>query len=589
MWKKHVLPFLAIGLGSTGIAVALFYFGLFTGIERTLEDLLFIVRPHSDKIIILAIDDASLAYFGQWPWPRETFAKIIKGLDTLHPKAIGIDINFTEPSRLGPSDDKALEDAIKNSKTPIILAEEASPLTLTSDDIPSAAKTITPRSQFLAHAHTGYTNVIADSDGIVRSFPPLVKDENHNIVPHFALGLAKILRANVALPQQNILRINFSGPPGTFHTASLALKTDKTEEYKNFTQGKIVIIGATAESLQDVKPVPTSHGELMAGPEIHAHILDTLLSGNFLLPISFSLSVVIMLMLAAFPTFGFSFFRGIALPTLISFIGIILFVVTALMNYEAGRVIPLVAPSFSWLFALGGSLAWRSLTEEREKRRIRNTFSRYVSPDVLTFILENPSCMSAGGDMREATILFTDLEGFTKISESLPPERVIELLNAYFESMSPIVKTCRGIVDKFIGDAIMAFWCEPFAGGNYADRAVYAAFEMIKKIPEVNKELARRHLPPIHMRIGINSGPVIVGNIGSEDRLDFTVVGDTVNVASRLEALNKEYHSQILISEKTYRLLTEEFPLVKMGTAQVRGKTETVDVFGYREDASPKD
>ena len=155
-------------------------------------------------------------------------------------------------------------------------------------------------------------------------------------------------------------------------------------------------------------------------------------------------------------------------------------------------------------------------------------------------------------------------------------------MNIYFETMGPIVKKCRGVLDKYIGDALMAFWCEPFAGGKLHDRAVYAAFEMIKALPEANKALEARGLPKINMRIGISSGEVIVGNIGSRDRLNFTVIGDPVNAAARLEALNKEYHSQILISEMTYNQLKESYPLEKLGVATVRGKSESFAVFGYR-------
>ncbi|MBI2054844.1 MAG: adenylate/guanylate cyclase domain-containing protein [Candidatus Sungbacteria bacterium] len=585
MLKKSVLLYFLIGAFSAALGTLLFYFGIFAGVERFFQDRLFLGRTPDDRIVILAIDDAALAHFGQWPWPRATFAKIIRDLNKLNPTAIGIDVNFPEPSRLGATDDEALARALSESRTPVVLAQEASPLILAGS--PRAEKTIAPIGQFASRATLGYTNVIADPDGVVRSFPSFVAGEESISVPHFALQLAKILRPGAEAPNQKVLRINYAGPPGTFPAASLALDTDDPEKYRALAEGKVIIIGATAQSLQDQKPVPTGRGREMAGAEIHANILDTILGNHYLASLGRLWALDIVILLALIPPFFFLVIQQryrslLYIPLIISVLGLFVFFGAVLVQYENGIVIPLVAPSLSWLMSLGGTLAYRSLAEEREKRRIRSTFSKYVSPEVLEVILKQENLMNRKGYKTEAVILFTDLEGFTKLSESLPPERVIELLNIYFETMGPIVKKCRGVLDKYIGDALMAFWCEPFAGGKLYDRAVYAAFEMIRVLPEANKALEARGLPKINMRIGISSGEVIVGDIGSRDRLNFTVIGDPVNAAARLEALNKEYHSQILISEMTYNQLKESYPLEKLGVATVRGKSESFAVFGYR-------
>jgi adenylate cyclase len=252
-----------------------------------------------------------------------------------------------------------------------------------------------------------------------------------------------------------------------------------------------------------------------------------------------------------------------------------------LFGYQNGTIYPLTAPLFGWLLSLGGSLSYHSFAEEREKRKIRAAFSKYVSAEVLPLILlENKNLLE--GRKREATILFTDLEGFTKASEALPPERVIELLNIYFECMCPIVKEERGVLDKYVGDAIMAFWCEPFAGGKGPDHAVRTAFRMIEAIPKMQKMLVERGLPAVHMRIGVNTGEVVVGDIGSSERLDFTVIGKAVNAAARLESLNKDYKTRILISEDTYKQLKETYPLERLGPAELRGISESIVVYGYR-------
>lgn len=340
------------------IGLAALWLGLFSGVDRFLQDRLFLERTADPRVVILAIDEASLAHFGQWPWPRATFAKIIDGLNVLEPAAIGIDINFAEPSRYGTSDDEALARALRESKAPVVLIEEAAPLDL-GGGAPRAARTIKPLPLLRDHASFGYANVIADADGVVRSFAPLILDEGGSITPQFALAVLEKAHIPYRLPESGTLHINYAGGPESFHTASLALRTD-----------------------------PASIAE----------------------------------------------YRG---------------------------------------------------------------------------------------------------------------------FNIYFGVMTPIVKKARGIVDKYIGDALLAFWCEPFAKGHCADQAVHTALEMLEAIPSINEELSRRGLPSIAMRIGINTGDVIVGNIGSDERLDFAVIGDPVNVASRLEKLNKEFGTRLLISSTT--------------------------------------
>lgn len=577
--KAAARTFLYFFMAAAAIGGSSYYAGLFSGIDRFLNDRLFIAREPDERIMILAIDEAALAVFGQWPWPRATFSKIIEGLNELEPAAIAIDISFAEPSRLGEADDNALEAAIKKSKAPIILAAEAAPLKLAP--LPRAGASIQPLARFSQNARSGYANVIADPDGVVRSFTPYIENAEGAKMPHFSLEIAKSLEPIMNLPNDQVLRINYAGGPGTFHTASLALKTENRDKFKEFTKGKVIIIGATAQSLQDLKSVPTGDGRQMAGAEIHAHIANMLAEETYILPIASSLGLALIALLAAVPTGSFIFFSRSLIPLSVSFAAIAAYLIAALLLYEKGFIFPLASPLGAWVLALGSSQIYRSFAEEKEKRKIRETFSKYVSNEVLDIILSANEPKMLMGRKTEATILFTDLQGFTKASSNLPPERVIEFLNIYFETMSPIIKRCRGIVDKFIGDAIMAFWCEPFAGGAFADRAVYCAIEMLEAVPKVNLLLKERGLPELIMRIGINTGEIIVGNIGSNDRLDFTVIGNAVNAAARLEPLNKEYGTNLMVSEATYRALTESYPLTLLGTAELRGTTGATVIYGY--------
>ncbi len=352
------------------------------------------------------------------------------------------------------------------------------------------------------------------------------------------------------------------------------------EEFRD----KIVFIGASAVGVEDLKP--TAISPRMPGVILHASLYGNLITKDFIktVPEIFTpLFIFATAFLTAFLIFfvkrfnlkvGFS-----TLPT----VSITLLNFFLLKKYNL--LIELSAPLLSGLLTYLGGFAYLGLTEEREKRRIRSMFSRYVSAAVLSDMeTKKEIIFSEGGKRLELTILFSDLRGFTKISETLTAERVVEVLNCYFSRAVEIIFKYQGTLDKFMGDAIMAFWGAPTPIQDHARVAVLSALEIKKSFPEINAELQRKGLPPLQAGIGINTGEVVLGNIGSPQRLDYTVIGDDVNLASRLEGLTRFYGIPILISEKTFKKMGDTIPARIIDLVRVKGKAEPIKIYEPLED-----
>ena len=235
--------------------------------------------------------------------------------------------------------------------------------------------------------------------------------------------------------------------------------------------------------------------------------------------------------------------------------------------------------AFSSALSFAMSTAFNYATEGRQRRQIKDMFSRYMSDLLIQDLLKNPGKLRLGGERKVLTVLFSDLAGFTSISEKLSPEEVVTLLNLYLTAMTDIILASGGIIDKYEGDAIMAFWGAPVQEEDHAARACLAALENQARLATLRQELAQMGLPPVYSRIGINTGEMIIGNLGSSQRFDFTVIGDSVNLASRLEGAGKEYGTSILISEETYRRAREAVEVRELDLLQVKGKELPVRIY----------
>lgn len=340
---------------------------------------------------------------------------------------------------------------------------------------------------------------------------------------------------------------------------------------------KIVFVGATASGLFDVFETPLAHGK-MPGIQVDAAIADDVLTGRFLRPASRAvrMAIVVAAGLAAgvlatlLPAWWAT---GAAAAALAGFCW------AATRLFAAGSWLNVTQPALATAVALFAGVAYQYFVEGRDKRAVKKLFGQYVSRDVYARLVENPALARLGGERREMTVLFSDIRGFTTVSEQSEPEQIVHLLNEYLTSMVAIVFKHRGTVDKFVGDAVMALFGAPLDDPHHADHAAEAALEMLEELQRLNARWEAEGRPRIDIGIGINTGPMIAGNIGSDQIMSYTVIGDAVNLGARLESLNKEYGTRIIISDATRRRLTAGFDLRPLGEVVVKGKSQAVEVF----------
>jgi adenylate cyclase len=381
--------------------------------------------------------------------------------------------------------------------------------------------------------------------------------------------------------------INYTGPYRTYSQYSMwdvmsgALAPDTFRD-------KIVLVGGTAVGIGDIRTTPfQSAGTPYMGVEVHANIIDNLLHSQekgrgFLRRGAHEEMIDFGFILLFGVVFGFLFSRitplystVLVIATLVAFGWFVYFTFAS-----KGQWLSFVIPAATLAANYAGITSVRMVREESEKRKIRKTFSQYLSPGVIELIEKDPEkYIRTGGEMKELTILFSDIRGFTTISEKLTPDELVQLLNEYFGQMTEIIFDTNGTLDKYIGDAIMAFWGSPYPQEDHAFRSCSCALQMSRGLAKLNEKLQSAGQPPIGIGIGLNTGLVNVGNMGSARRLSWTVMGDNVNLASRLEGITKEYHVQLIISEATYRHVSSQFVCRELDKIRVKGKTLPVTIY----------
>jgi adenylate cyclase len=348
-------------------------------------------------------------------------------------------------------------------------------------------------------------------------------------------------------------------------------------------EDKIVLVGATEIGIADLRPTPFN--PVYPGVEIHASVVGNILDGRFLIENNLTHAVdiallfvlpillVFLLIRARGTFFGFTIFVVFMVLYLLGN-----FVAFTRLNVVISTIYPALSLGFAYVFFEG----YRNLVIERRSRYLRRAFSSYVSPDVVDEILRDSDKLKLGGENKNVTLLFSDIRGFTSLSESISPEMLVSVLNEYLSPMTQIVMEERGTLDKYIGDAVMAIFGAPLDVPDHAMRACQAALSMLKKLREINNEWRKRNFPNISIGIGINTGEAIVGNMGANIRFDYTAIGDSVNLASRLEGLNKLYGTEIIISKSTLENLNSSetpFLLRELDLVQVKGKEEPISIF----------
>lgn len=556
-------------------------------------DRFFLSRAPDPSIVIVAIDDASITRIGRWPWDRKVHADLIRKLKDAGAAVIGYDVNFPEPQ--DEANDSALAQVIRDAGQvvlPIELSLVFKPSVITYDP---QAVVVSISELAGAAAKTGHANPSPDTDGVVRRVPLQVRDpEGTSFVSAFAFEIARLAQRAPALesiPLDRLGRslINFPGPARqTFKTVAAADVLQDGVDAAVF-KDKIVLVGSTAPDLHDEQITPTSFGIPMPGVEIHASLLDTLLSRRWLRPVppwSMSALLVALGLLMGFliPMIRARWSGGIFLVLWLAIL------VASFLWFDRGWIIDIVWPTLVLGAGYAAVTLERRITAERERRELKAAFSRYVSASVVESILKDPSKLELGGERKEMTVLFSDIRGFTSISERLTPEHLVEVLNRYLNRMTEIVFAHEGVLDKYIGDAVMAFWNAPFDQPDHALRAVRTALAMRDVLDEMNASQSFGDFAPhssgegrmpleLRIGLGVNTGDMVVGNVGGKERFDYTVIGDNVNLASRLESLTKEYGAGILITEKTYKQVHQQVLARRLDKVAVKGKKEPVLIY----------
>ncbi|QTA90677.1 CHASE2 domain-containing protein [Desulfonema magnum] len=547
---------------------------------------------------------------------------------------------YLENLKLRASNDRLLADAIKNSKAKIVLGyffhtEAEKPAHITEEELSDHEKNIrgslyklvcgprgveisdmiikqgaAPQSNIRMISdsadYSGFFNMFPDKDGVVRWIPAVMKFENKLYAPlsliiasayldmplsvkiaHYGIRAVHIGDRPVVTDEFGRILINYRGKEKSFpHISITDILSGKVPDKD--LKDKIVIVGVTAIGTHDMRVTPFEN--VFPGTEIHANVVDTILSGNFLHQPVWAAVFDLMAIIIA------GIVLGIVLPrtevvsgaavTFSLFMGYI-FLCQYFFSHR-GVILNLVYPLCVIIFLYISITIYKYLTESAQKKFIKNAFSTYLAPSVVEELIQSPEKLGLGGEERVITAFFSDVQGFTSISEKLSPKELVELLNEFLTEMTNIILHHKGTVDKFEGDAIIAFFGAPNELDNQAKAACKACADMQNRLVQLRKSWKETGRPELHMRVGLFTGPAVVGNMGSKKRMDYTMMGDTVNTAARLEGVNKVYGIYNLIGERTREEAGDSMMTREIDLINVVGKKEPIKIYqlmGYAEDA----
>lgn len=604
----------------------------------------------SQPITIIDIDERSLARVGQWPWPRTKMAELVTKLTQNGTAIIGMDIVFSERDRLSPGliaednpglpnslkealralpqNDAIFADAIRNAR---VVMGQTSVRRASDNTVEKREITETPHA-FLGGDPTpflikfpdivqnvsvlenaagghGVFTVRPDPDGVFRRVPLVMMAQDKvrlalttELLRVLTGGAAFAVRSDAAgiaglVVARQLIKTDRDGTVSPYFSPSSKSRYVSASDIfenkipKGRLQGQLVLVGTSAVGLEDYRATPM--GERMAGVEIHAQVLENILSNTLLVRPNYSIAVELLtigtlglMVIVLVPFFG-------ALWTLV-FSTVLLFTYLAASWYAFGMhrvLIDPVYPIFTTLLLLVMMLIANYIREERKRREIRGAFGQYVSPDVVNQLSNEPGMLKLGGQTRELTILFSDVRGFTTISESFrhDPAGLTLLMNRFLTVLSNAILHQGGTIDKFMGDAVMAFWNAPLDKKDHAHASCRAAIKMLADVQKLNDEAEREYearadksrvFHRINVGIGINSGLCVVGNMGSDARFDYTALGDAVNLASRLEGQSKPYGVSIVLGNNTAERVLDDFALLELDLIRVKGKNEPERIFG---------
>ena len=604
-----------IALSSAVLAMLFTLGGLDRDLEHLTLDLRFKLFPDTasacDSIVLIEVDNASLEsldWLG-WPWPRQIWSDLTGFLFDSGAEVVYFDITFPTSSTFSATEDSIFGAAAGRGKTVFITGlgrQEGQPIpdkalldiVLPCDTLPY--RFASPPVEDIASGAAMLASPYAypDPDGLFRQFPLLFPAENgavpspplacamlfmNEMHPEYSNGELSLAGNTYPLTDEHELQVRFAGPSGTYASLSVsdvfkAMTGDTTAVPPDFFNGRIVMIGYTSSDLMDLKPTPYS--PRCPGVEVIANTTGNILQNRYLHTHGKLVTLFLVLALSLAVASAMLFIRRVIPAFLAGLLLIFLFAGVSLFLFRGWDIwletIPPLTAGFLTLLA-GAVVAYQYTT--REKRFLKAAFSQYLSPEVVSQVAANPGMLKLRGEKRTMTAFFSDVAGFTTISEKLDPKDLVSLLNLYLTEMTDIILSSGGTVDKFEGDAIIAFWGAPVEYEDHAERGVRTALECQRKHIELNRGLLEQGFPELHTRMGLASGPMVVGNMGSVKRFDYTMMGTDVNLASRLEGVNKVYGTKILIADRTRKELPEDMICREIDTVMVVGQKTPVTVW----------
>ena len=586
--------------------------------------------PKSANVIIVGINDKDLTALPEtFPFPRSYYAHVIENLEQAGVQGIVLDVTFD--SKRDSVTDAAFEN-VMNKYGNIVLAAKAEESTGGGKYTLSTLNRAYGNYFYKPGRRVGLSNIAGkDRDDVARRYYPMMAVGNF-LTPTLGFAALNIVfnlsdTAVVDLHGRNLVlgdrviptidgrsfMLNYYGPNGTFRYLQFTEVIDdssfKTKdeidlsadinafddpEMQSALKGKIVIIGSAMPEERDFHTIPLLNSDgtyLMYGVEIHATAIQNVLDQNYIRRAdpNLELGLIVFLALISFLVIlrvrqikvRFVVLLEVASLAIVALLVFAVFEIAVRSFMNDSTLINIVYPSLAVVLAYLGAAVYQYLAERQQKALIKNVFSKYISAAVVNELVANPEKAKLGGDRRELTVFFSDIAGFTTISEQFytRPEGLVELLNEYLDEMTGIVLKHEGTLDKYEGDAIMAFWGAPIPQKDHALRTCLASLDMQKRLAAMRPKWKKEGRPALEVRIGINTGTMIVGNMGGRDRFDYTVIGDSVNLASRLEGANKQYGSKIMISDFTFQHVKGHVTVRELDLIQVKGKTEPVKVW----------
>jgi adenylate cyclase len=532
------------------------------------------------EVIVVGMDDRTFNTLDvSWPFPRSLHADVIDEVRKAGAKVIAYDVQFTEPSPPGlEEEDAALLAAVERARGRIVLA--------TTEVSPRGRTKVlgSDRVRRSVGARVGNAVTPSDPNGVVRRI-----HERYDRLDTFAFAAAEMARGARPgpLPEEGAW-IDFHGPPGTLDSVSFGAVQQGNVDPERF-RDRVVVVGAVAPSLQDVAATSASRDEVMSGPEIQAEAITTILDGAPLRDLPGWASALLALVMAV--TAPLLALRMGARWLFITALGAAAaYLALAQGLFEWGTtIIPVAIPLTGLALGTVGSLGALLVVEALERQRVRDVFSHFVPSAVVDDVLERAGGeLRLGGISRECTALFSDLRGFTSFSEGKEPSQVIDILNDYLSEMTDAILDHGGTLVSFMGDGIYALFGAPLDQPDHRDRAVETARVMLERLDAFNARMGEQGLDkPFRMGIGLNTGTVMCGNVGSARRLEYTAIGDTINTASRIEGMTKETGHPVHIAEATVEGVQRCGGFVKIAELPVRGRKEPITLYGLKELAPP--